>query len=99
MRYRFDWDPAKERSNIQKHKLSFRKAATIFRDPNQLSIYDEEHSEYEDRWVTMGLDDGGILQVVVHTFKQVDESLNEIRIISARKATSREARQYQEGSK
>jgi uncharacterized DUF497 family protein len=99
LRYRFEWDPAKEKANIHKHKVSFRKAATIFRDPNQLSIYDEEHSEYEDRWVTMGIDDSGVLRVVAHTFKQIDANLSEIRIISARKATSRESRQYQEGNK
>ena len=97
MRYKFGWDPAKEKTNISKHKVPFRRAATVFRDPNQLSIYDEEHSEYEDRWITIGIDSGGVLRVVVHTFKQIDESLCEILIISARKATSREARQYREG--
>jgi uncharacterized DUF497 family protein len=99
LQYRFDWDPAKEKANIQKHKVSFRRAATVFRDPHQLSIYDEGHSQYEDRWITMGIDDGGVVRVVVHTFKRVDEGECEIRIISARKATSRESRQYQEGSK
>ncbi len=99
MRYRFEWDPVKERSNVRKHRVSFRKAATIFRDANQLSIYDEGHSEYEKRWVTIGMDDGGILRVVVHTFRQVDEEECEIRIISARKATREEARQYQEGKR
>ena len=96
MRYKFDWDPAKEKTNVRKHKVSFRKAATVFRDPNQLSIYDEEHSEYEDRWITIGIDTGGVLRVVVHTFKQI-ESLCEIGIISARRATSGEARHYREG--
>jgi uncharacterized DUF497 family protein len=98
LQYRFEWDPAKEKANIHKHKVSFRRAATVFRDPNQLSIYDEGHSESEDRWITMGIDDGGVLRVVVHTFKQVDEGRCEIRIISARKATGRESRQYREGS-
>lgn len=96
MHYRFDWDAAKEAQNVRKHKVSFRRAATAFRDPDQLSIYDEAHSETEDRWVTMGLDSTGILRVVVHTFEQVDEGLYEIRIISARKATRGEAEQYQE---
>ena len=97
MRYNFDWDPAKEKQNIRKHEVAFRRAATVFRDPNQLSIYDEEHSEDEDRWITIGIDSGGILRVVIHTFEQVDEDLCEIRIISARKATSAEANQYREG--
>ena len=99
MRYEFDWDPAKEKTNISKHKVSFRRAATVFRDPHQLPIYDEEHSEYEDRWVTIGIDSGGVLRVIVHTFKQIEAGLCEIRIISARKATGREARQYRKGSK
>ena len=98
MRYKFEWDPAKERENARKHKVSFRRAATVFRDPNQLSIYDEEHSEQEDRWVTIGIDSSGALRVVVHTFERVDEGMCEIRIISARKATRREARQYEEGN-
>ena len=59
---------------------------------------DEEHSEVEDRWVTIGIDSTGVLQVVVHTFEQISEDLCEIRIISARKATKREARQYEEKS-
>ena len=96
MRYNFDWDPVKENQNARKHKTTFRQAATVFRDPNQLSVYDEEHSEDEDRWITIGIDSGGVLQVVVHTFEQVDENLCEIRIISARKATHAEANQYRE---
>ena len=98
MRYKFDWDPAKEAENIRKHKMTFRQAATVFRDPNQLSIYDEEHSEVEDRWITIGIDSTGVLRVVVHTFEQISEDLCEIRIISVRKATKREARQYKEKS-
>lgn len=75
MRYEFDWDPNKEHANIRKHGLSFRQAASVFRDPNQLSMFDEGHSEKEDRWITLGIDSTGILRVVVHTFEQVDENL------------------------
>jgi uncharacterized DUF497 family protein len=96
LHYKFEWDPTKEKANVRKHRVSFRRAATVFQDPYQLSIYDAGHSEYEDRWITIGVDGGGALRVVVHTFKQVDEGLCEIRIISARKTTSREARQYSE---
>ncbi len=98
MRYRFEWDSAKEEANISKHQVSFRRAASVFRDPNQLSLYDQEHSEHEARWITLGIDDGGVLRVVAHTFQQVAEDVCEIRIISARKATSRETQQYREGS-
>ncbi len=97
MRYQFDWDPEKDRQNVRKHRVSFRLAATVFRDPNQLSIFDLDHSEIEDRWITMGLDSNGILRVVVHTFVQTSEDSCEIRIISARKATNSESKQYHEG--
>ena len=98
MLYRFDWNFAKERANIRKHAMSFRTAATVFRDPNQVSIYDEAHSEHEDRWVTIGIDKSGVLRVVVHTFQLVAEDVVEIRIISARKATREETWQYHEGT-
>ena len=52
MNYSFDWDPAKEKKNIRKHHIAFRRAATVFRDSNQISIFDEVHSENEDRWIT-----------------------------------------------
>ena len=97
LRLWFDWDPSKEVQNIRKHKVSFRRAATVFRDPNHLSIYDEEHSNAEDRWITVGFDADGVLHIVVHTFEQIDESLCEIRIISARKATRKESEQAQGG--
>ena len=96
MQYSFDWDPLKELSNLRKHGVSFRQAATIFRDPRQLSIYDDEHSQNEDRWITLGIDDRGVVRVVIHTFEQVNQELCRIRIISARKATSAEVLQYQE---
>jgi hypothetical protein len=92
--YRFDWDPAKDRANFRKHGVSFRRAASVFRDPNQLSIYDEDHSEAEERWITIGIDDVGIVRVVVHTFSKVARDLCQIRIISARKAIVAEVREY-----
>ena len=96
MNYFFDWDPAKEQQNIRKHRVSFRQAATVFYDPNQLSIYDEEHSMEDERWITIGIDGSGVLRLVVHTFEQVDEFSSKIRIISARKATSNEVQQYED---
>lgn len=98
MRYQFDWDPEKDRQNARKHRVSFRLVATIFRDPNHLSIFDVAHSETEDRWITMGIDGNGILRVVVHTFVQTSKDSCEIRIISARKATNPESKQYHEGT-
>ena len=96
MRYNFEWDPVKARQNSLQHKVSFERATTVFSDTNQLSIFDETHSNDEERWLTLGLDRNGILLVVVHTFRQTDNSDTSIRIISARKATQKEIRQYEE---
>lgn len=60
MRFDFEWDPAKAKSNFSKHKISFERATSIFRDPHLISIPDAEHSEYEERWITMGLDENGL---------------------------------------
>jgi hypothetical protein len=59
-----------------------------------LSIFDESHSEKEDRWITLGIDETGILRVVIHTFEQMEENLWRIRIISARKADNGETKKY-----
>ena len=96
MNYFFDWSPTKEQQNIRKHRVSFRQAVTVFYDPNQLSVYDEEHSAEEDRWITLGIDSSGVLRVVVHTFEEIDELSCKIRIISARKATNNEVKEYEE---
>ncbi len=72
MNYHFQWDPAKARRNVVKHNVAFQSAATVFRDANQLSLYDDEHSDYEDRWITLAVDQNGHLLVVIHTFEQSD---------------------------
>lgn len=96
MQYDFQWDPAKGRSNLRKHKVSFERAAQVFLDPLALSIYDEEHSRAEDRWITLGKDAHEVLLVVVHTFREIDKETSAIRLISARKATKKETQQYSE---
>jgi len=94
MQYNFEWDPAKARSNLRDHKVSFERASQVFLDPNMLSIEDEEHSEDEDRWITMGLDKNSILLVVCHTFRDAGPTNYNIRLISARKPTRKEAKAY-----
>ena len=94
MRYNFEWAPEKAKRNIRKHKVTFERATTIFRDPNAISNFDDEHSENEERWITIGFDGSGVLLVVSHTSKAMDEFSYDIRIISARKATKSEAKQY-----
>jgi len=95
--YNFEWDPAKAKENLRKHRLRFERAAQVFLDGQAVSIYDDEHSDEEDRWVTLGKDRHGALLVVVHTFREIDAGNFSIRLISARKATKAEARQYSAG--
>ena len=94
MQYDFEWDPAKARSNLRDHKVSFERASQVLLDPNMLSIEDEEHSEDEDHWITLGMDKSDVLLVVCHTFREVGPVNYSIRLISARKPTKREAKQY-----
>ena len=96
MRYNFEWDVIKAKQNIRVHKVSFQRAGMIFRDQHTISIFDDEHSQKEDRWITLGIDDSGILLVVSHTFREINASVCNIRIISARKAAKREVKQYEE---
>jgi len=97
VRYDFDWDTGKAKSNFRKHKISFERATTVFRDPNLISNPDEEHSETDERWLTMGLDRNGMLLVNSQTFADVSDSVYKIRIISARTATKTELKQYEKG--
>lgn len=53
MLYNFEWDPNKAKENKRKHKVSFERATQIFLDPFQISIFDEEHSREEERWITI----------------------------------------------
>jgi uncharacterized protein len=93
--YNFEWDPVKAKENLRKHKISFEQIAEIFLDPLAISIYDEDHSIEEDRWVTMGKDRTGKLLVAIHTFFERNKNLCTIRMISGRKATKTEIKQYE----
>ncbi len=93
----FDWDPEKARSNVVKHGVRFEEAMTVLADPLALTVFDEGHSDAEDRWITLGLANTNRLIVVVHTFDEADDRIH-IRVISARVATPREQRTYREGS-
>ena len=88
----FEWDPEKAELNVEKHGVSFGHAATIFGDPLSLTFFDPDHSEDEDRFVTIGMSAGEVLLIVSHTDRD-----DRIRVISARKATRRERRIYENG--
>ena len=93
--YEFEWDPNKARDNLRKHGVAFDRAATIFLDPEALSDFDEEETADEDRWITLGLDRTGLLLVVCHTYREETKTSARIRLISARKPTKNEAKQYE----
>jgi len=86
----FEWDPQKAKSNLIKHGVSFEEASTAFQDTLSLTIDDPLHSIDEDRVVLIGMSNKNRLLVVVHT-----ERGDNIRIISARKATKKERKNYE----
>ena len=88
----FRWDPTKAEANVRKHGVDFHEAATVFDDPLSTTFPDSDHSVFERRFVTVGMSARGHVLVVAHT-----EESDTIRIISARKATRREQRFYEEG--
>ena len=88
----FVWDERKDRMNRRKHRLSFEAAVRVFEDPNAIS-YRDCVVEGEQRWHTLGLAGGIVLLLVVHTSEEQNGE-EEIRIISARKASSRERALY-----
>ena len=94
-RLEFEWDENKNRVNIQKHGVSFEEAKTVFHDENALLIDDLDHSTDEDRFILLGISISLRLLVVCHCYRQSDAV---IRIISARKATKPESKQYGEFS-
>ena len=94
MALRFTWDPAKAAANRRKHGIDFPEAATAFGDPLSLTVADPDHSEGEERYLLLGRSERDRLLVVVH----VERAGDEIRLISARPATRRERRQYEEGN-
>lgn len=93
MSLEFEWHETKAKGNLEKHGVSFEEATSIFGDPLALTIPDPLHSKEEDRYVTLGESNRRRLLVVVSTDRK-----NKIRIISARIASRRERKKYEEGS-
>ncbi len=97
--FRFTWDEDKNLSNQRKHGVSFEAAARVFLNPLHLSVQDHTEDE-EQRWQTVGQIDDLTVVLVAHTFTEegaADEPTEVIRIISARPATRKERKRYEEG--
>lgn len=90
----FEWDPNKAKANLKIHGVAFDEAGSAFRDALSLTIYDPLHSEEEDRFVLLGNSRKDRLLVVVHTVRG-----DSIRLISARKASKKERKQYEANAK
>ena len=91
MGLRFEWEAAKARLNLSKHSVSFEEASTAFGDRRAITIPDPLHSLAEERFVTIGVSETGKIPVVVAT-----ERGDSLRLISARPASKREKKQYEE---
>src|SRR5947209_2377507 len=89
----FEWDDDKAEANVRKHGVSFAEAMTVFADSLSLTGYDPDHSDDEDRYITMGTSATGRLLIVSHTDRG-----EKVRIISAREASRAERRDYEDGN-
>ncbi len=92
MEYTFEWDAEKARRNVDKHGVSFEEAVTAFGDPLSVAIPDPDHSDAEERFLLMGMSRRSRLVVVAYT-----ERTDRLRLITARLASRREKRNYEEG--
>jgi uncharacterized protein len=94
MDYDFDWDKHKAAANLRKHGVTFEQAASVFLDGLALTVFDEAHSEFEERWFTLGHTTSNALLAVAHTYQTTTTNKFRVRIISARPATKQEQRFY-----
>jgi uncharacterized protein len=96
-RIRFEWDDAKNISNRHKHGVSFEEASRVFLDPLYFSVY-ERIQDGEERWQTFGIVGAELVLMVAHTVREegAEGLLEVIRIVTARAATARERRRYED---
>ena len=88
-----EWDEAKAESNLHKHNVTFGEAATVFNNPLAVTFFDPDHSDNEERYLTIGESAKGRVLIVSHTDRG-----RTIRIISARQATRAERRKHEDGN-
>lgn len=92
--YIFDWNENKNQINIKKHGIGFDEASSVFYDEKAILFDDPIHSEYEDRFLLLGVSNNANICMVCHCYREFDTV---IRIISARRATKKEADRYARG--
>jgi len=91
---KFEWDPDKNKKNNRKHRVDFSEAETVFEDDRAIEMFDEEHSDDEDRFIIIGLSTKERELMVCHCYRNGGEV---VRIVSARKATRSEKELYERG--
>lgn len=91
---KFEWDENKNLINQKKHGINFDEASSVFFDERAILFDDPEHSDYEDRFLLLGMSETANVCIVCHCYRESDTV---IRIISARKATRKEVDRYVEG--
>lgn len=95
MKTTFEWDEIKARVNLEKHKISFDEASTIFADPFLITFVDDFHSDKEERFISIGLSERNRVLLAVHMEREENGETVVIRIISCRKATQSERKRYE----
>ena len=95
LQFQFEWNEVKAAANARKHGVSFDLARTVFGDPLLLTVADLEHNKCEERWFSIGRAANGSMLSIAYLWSEA-EPATKIRIISARKATHTEIRQYEE---
>lgn len=98
MRLLFEWNANKARENFRKHNITFEEAKTVFNDPMMATYPDKEHSQTEERFISIGMSVKDKILLVVHTEQKETEEFLLIRIISSRRATKLERKAYEENT-
>ena len=96
MKLIFEWDAKKAEQNLKKHGVRFEEAKTLFNDPLLITFPDDWHSDSEERLISVGSSARKRVLLVVHTEQEEAEDTIVIRIISCRKVTASERREYEE---
>ena len=90
----FEWDENKNQSNTKKHGVSFEEAQSVFFDDNAIQYWDDDYFNQEQRFLMLGMSNRYRILLIVHCYRENDST---IRIISARKATNKEKKEYKGG--
>jgi uncharacterized DUF497 family protein len=92
----FEWDERKAKQNMRKHGVSFEEAKTVFNDPLLITFPDEQHSETEERLISVGTSARRQILLVIHAERREADDVCVVRLISCRRATAAERKTYEQ---